>query len=335
MKKWFFLCMVYFICFSCMSHNDEQAVVKRQPIATSTQTIFDPPKNTKVGFDVDGVLHTQVWYGRNRSRELGQYHPTVAHGSIFETTERNPAIKELATQWAALGNTFFIVSHNTAFCGASQNKQAQLLHENGIPMPLPKMFCSMQPKSSMLKKEKISVFVDDSPSVLQEIAYGAPSVRLFLAFPHHNVVAPYFYQTPLEIEQCGMVFISKALGTRQNRVLLQHRNDPEGWQIPHGDCNAKINRTRTCTSAVPCEDPAAAALRLLNEQAGQHRLIQLPSNPRMEVLHVDSLFLLIVKVDADQMQDLHPQPIGLPWVDLNTPVTNVANSPGYQWFTQE
>jgi hypothetical protein len=337
MKKWTSYWIVGFFFFTaCSYRGKEKEPLQIEPSAPQS-SIFDPPKNTHVGFDIDGVLHTQVWYGQNAQGEFGQYHPILPHAAVFETTERNPAIKELASQWGLLGNTFSIVTHNQAFCRSNQTKQDQFFAENGLPTPIKAVNCSSRPKSEFLKKEKVTAFVDDSPAVLQEIAYAAPSVRLYMAFPHHHAVAPYFYQTPLEIEQCGMVFVSQdpAVKVSQRRVLLQHRADTNSWQIPHGDCDAKLNRNRTCTKEMPCEDPVTGAFRILHEQAGDTTQIQLSSHPHMEVFHFENLFLLMVKVEAESLHDLHPQPAGLPVVELNTPIANVANSPGYRWFTQE
>lgn len=302
--------LISVLSFTACSYRDTE----RDPLLQSPAkpiSIFTPPTHSHVGFDVDGVLHTHVWYGRNAKGELGQFHPLTAHNEIFSTTGRNPAIKALATEWGTKNNTFSLVTHNLAFCSAPEAEKEHFLAESGLPSTLSSANCisNQQPKSKIIKKEKITAFVDDSPVVLEEIAYGAPAVRLYMAFPHHQAVAPYVHRSPLEIERCGMVLVSQNAASKENQVLLQHDTMTKRWKIPSGDCDATLNRHKACTEATPCEDPVTATLRIFQQEPGISTPIQLSSAPRLEVLHVDSLFLLLVKV-AD----------------------TVVN-PGFQWFT--
>ena len=126
-----------------------------QSFALPTSNPFHRPSDVNVGFDVDGVLHTNVNYGG------GTGHPI---SELFSNPGRNTRVRSEVTQMLGHRNTPYIVTHNGAFClPANLARREPFLTSNGFTgnLPTDHISCERGAKSTIINSNKIRVFYDD------------------------------------------------------------------------------------------------------------------------------------------------------------------------------
>lgn len=298
---------------------------------TDASSPFARPAGAKVGFDVDGVLHTEVNYSLN-----DQYHPSRF---VFNTVGRNIRLQKEIKFLLNNGNKPNIVTHNTSFCLPKHaSSQLNLLNSNGLgSTPASDIFCVMGGKSTQINNQNINLFYDDSPSVLDEVAKNSPTTKLFMVLPKHQKVAHYFAdaKTPTNkfVAKCGLLIVDDS--APKKRFLLQLRSDKLGgwWNFPGGSCAYHDNIKKNCAKG-ECEDPISGSIREFNEEAGKERSFEhdLDQSKRLMVLRSNDYMLFVSKFDKNYITSRNFIPQDKYAWEVSDKVFNIPGSPGYRWF---
>lgn len=301
-----------------------------EPVSSTSP--FARPKNAKIGFDVDGVLHTEVKY----TIDDFYYYKRPA----FESTGRNIRLKKEIDFLLNNGNNPSLVTHNASVCmPANSTKRDNLLKENGLPsIPSSQVFCvaSGAKKSVEINNQGLTLFYDDSPAVLAEVSANSPKTKLFMPLPKHQKVAHYFSdkkEPTKSISKCGVLIVDDS--KPEKRFLLQLRSPSlqEWWNFPGGSCAYHENKNLNFDKQ-EFEDPITGAIREFDEEAGKFTSLkyELDKSKRLMVLQANDYLLFVVKLDKNylNMRKFVPQD-KFAW-EVSTKVFNIPNSPGYRWF---
>lgn len=297
-------------------------------------SLFARPVGDKIGFDIDGVLHTEVQYST-----FGDYNDPSR--PILETKGRNKRLIKEIDLLLKNGNKPYIITHNESFCSpASINKREIFLAENHLgQIKNNEIFCIKPPtgKSGQLKETKINSFYDDSPKVLAEVSKNKPNTKLFMVLPHQEKVAHYFAGSSTErVENCGVLVIDAS--KPKKRLLLQLRSESLGswWNFPGGSCALAENKLKNC-SLGECEDPITGAIREFNEEAGKERDFNhdITQTKRLMVLHSKKYMLLVAKFNNNFLNNRSFIPKQKHSYEVSNKIFNIQNSPGYRWFDLE
>lgn len=343
LKKFGSLLLIMLTSYSCNSSSSEESKKDSQQIVTyngtddlyeieSPTSPFARPKNEKIGFDVDGVLHTEVKY----TLKDYYFHKRPA----FETTGRNIRLKKEIDFLLSNGNTPSIVTHNPSVCKTENiSNRDNLLKENGLPsIPNSQVFCvaSGTKKSVEIINQGLTLFYDDSPAVLAEVSANSPKTKLFMPLPKHQKVAHYFSdkkEPTKSISKCGVLIVDDS--KPEKRFLLQLRSPSlqEWWNFPGGSCAYHENKHLNFDKQ-EFEDPITGAIREFDEEAGKFTSLkyELDQSKRLMVLQANDYLLFVVKLDKNylNMRKFVPQD-KFAW-EVSTKVFNIPNSPGYRWF---
>ncbi|KAB8031003.1 NUDIX hydrolase [Fluviispira multicolorata] len=311
---------------SNITHNGEDDLFEK----TDTNSPFARPTRANVGFDVDGVLHTEVRYSLT-----DQYYPSKF---VFNTTERNLRLQKEIKFLLNSSNTPYIVTHNKDFCDSryTTNKLNLLNNNNLGAIHSSDIFCVSGGKSNILKNQNINVFYDDSPIVLTEIAKNSPATKLFMVLPKHQKIAHYFENltsSTVPISKCGVLIVDDS--APKKRFLLQLRSDKLGgwWNFPGGSCAYADNKFKNCETE-NCEDPISGAIREFNEESGKEHLFEkdLDKAKRFMVLRSKDYMLFVVKFDKNYISSRSFIPQDKYAWEVSHKVFNISGSPGYRWF---
>ncbi len=294
---------------------------------------FARPKGAKIGFDVDGVLHTEVQYTIN---DFFFYKRPA-----FETVERNPRLMKEIEFLLINNNQPRIITHNKSVCDTLNNtNRNNLLASNGLPeIDTTNVFCvnHKSNKSIEINKQNITLFYDDSPGVLAEVAVNSPTTKLFMPLPKIQKVAHYFSDGVLPtkfVAKCGVLVVDDSMP--QKRFLLQLRSPKlkEWWNFPGGSCAYHDNKKKNCAKG-ECEDPISGAIREFNEEAGKYTSLnsELDLVKRFMVLQSNDYMLFVVKLDKNYLDNRKFIPQDKFAGEVHTKSFNIPNSPGYRWFS--
>ncbi len=322
---------------SSNSSNNSQSVHQNEVATDDLYTIEDPsspfarPKGAKIGFDVDGVLHTEVKY------TLKDFY--FYKRPAFETTERNPRLKKEIEFLLANNNSPIVVTHNSSVCSPANNlNRNNLLLENSLPnLNNSDVFCVKGNKSNEINNQKATLFYDDSPAVLAEVAVNSPTTKLFMPLPKIQKVAHYFSDGVLPtryVDKCGVLIVDNS--APKKRFLLQLRSPKlkKWWNFPGGSCAYHDNKVKNCNNG-DCEDPISGAIREFDEEAGKYISLnsELDLSKRFMVLQSNDYMLFVVKFDKNYLDSRKFVPQDKFAHEVHTKTFNIPNSPGYRWFS--
>ncbi|WP_186646431.1 NUDIX hydrolase [Fluviispira vulneris] len=312
--------------FTAITYDGEDDLFER----TDARSPFARPSNARVGFDVDGVLHTEVRYSLE-----DKYFPLKF---VFDTTKRNLRLQKEIKFLLNHSNKPYIVTHNKDVCDSRHTSNSlNFLNTNKLDsIRSSDIFCVSKEISAKLKNQNINVFYDDSPSVLSEIAKNSPATKLFMVLPKHQKIAHYFEDpTPSNkfIANCGVLIVDDS--SPKKRFLLQLRSDKLGgwWNFPGGSCAYKENKSKNC-AIENCEDPISGAIREFNEESGKEHLFEkdLDKAKRFMVLRSKEYMLFVVKFDKNYISSRSFIPQDKYAWEVSDMVFNISDSPGYRWF---
>ncbi|WGL61041.1 NUDIX hydrolase [Pigmentibacter sp. JX0631] len=296
----------------------------------SSTSPFARPKNAKIGFDVDGVLHTEVKYTANDFYYFKR--------PAFETTGRNIRLKKEIDFLLSNGNNPSVVTHNKSVCvSANTIKRDNLFKENGLPsIPSSQVFCVNGDKSVEINNQALTLFYDDSPGVLSLVSANSPTTKLFMPLPKHQKVAHYFSDKVIPtkpISKCGVLIVDDSKPDK--RFLLQLRSPKLGewWNFPGGSCAYHENKHLNFATQ-EFEDPITGAIREFDEEAGKFKSLknELDQSKRLMVLQSNDYVLFVVKLDKNYLDNRKFVPQDKFAHEVSNKLFNIPNSPGYRWF---
>lgn len=298
---------------------------------TPADSPFARPTKGNIGFDVDGVLHSDVRYSSE-----GDYNDPTR--PIFQTTGRNKRLQKEIELLLQNGNKPFVVTHNYTFCSPSSFPARQkFLAENNLEqIQNNEIFCITPPigKSIQLTKSNIDTFYDDSPKVLAEVSRNKPNTKLFMVLPKQEKVAHYFSSAnPDRVGTCGVLLVDDTKPKKRFLLQLHLEQQKESWAIPKGSCAFTENKNKNCALG-ECEDPITGSIRVFNEKTGQnHKFDQdLNQTTRLMVLHSKNTMLLVAKFADGYLNQRSFIPEVKHASEVSNKVFNILNSPGYRWF---
>lgn len=350
---------------------------KNEQLIHNIQTLIGIPKKnilsikkkqhvvTRVGFDVDGVLHNQVYY------DNGQYHPIYKLSdllSLHPNNYINPFIISLIKKHIDQGDEIFIVSPNpTVKTPLFMTFLSGLLGSNASKIPFQNIFWAKGGKSKIISNLGITTFYDDSSRVLREINYNVYyksnktyPIRLFQVIPELNFVCEFMSSSSVKQNTLsnvgGVLLIAYNKQTNTRKYLLQQRaSDLTGgnkFNIPGGHIadSPYENGSKKCSRRKNCESPFMGCLREFGEEAFKDIMDEISPkkikinqynafnflNGALRVMNYQrgQYNLVIIKYDESLTNGFRFYPTKKYTEEINlNHIYNIQNSPGSKWFS--
>jgi 8-oxo-dGTP pyrophosphatase MutT (NUDIX family) len=187
---------------------------------TRNNPIIIESNPNNIGFDIDGVLHRNVWF----DGELGnaQGHP---RGNIKDNLREYPYIQilERIHQAGKEGKNIFLITHNND----AANLNRKYLKKNGLEnIPAQNLIIAgknntTRDKAAYIAHHKISEFYDDSTSVLAGI------YRQLITSTHQMPDGQYYKLQPLKLWQTCPI-VDKLNNPPCDTVSVIKSYDPNG-----------------------------------------------------------------------------------------------------------
>tara|TARA_A100001015_G_scaffold168549_1_gene187356 strand:+ start:1156 stop:2319 length:1164 start_codon:yes stop_codon:yes gene_type:complete len=354
-----------------LAQKNEQLIHNIQTlIGTQKKNILSIKKKqhavTRVGFDVNGVLHNQVYY------DNGQYYPIYKFSDLLlqnPSNYINPFIISLIKKHIDQGDEIFIVSHNP-IVQTSLFLQFLILilgQNNASKIPIQNIYLAKGGKSKIISNLGITTFYDDSSKVLREINYNiyyksnkTYPIRLFQVIPELNFICEFMSSPSVKKDTLsnvgGVLLVAYNTQNNTRKYLLQQRaSDLTGgnkFNIPGGHIadSPYENGSKKCSRKKNCESPFMGCLREFGEEAFKDIMNETsPKKIKINQYNASNFLngalrvmnyqrgqynLVIIKYDESLTNGFRFYPTKKYAEEINlNHIYNIPNSPGSKWFS--